>query len=96
MRIPPRILGLIVATIAAPVIAGCAGEVADTDGEKREDNLPTQEPPREEPSQPSSAAPPTAPTENAQSAAPPPQSEPPKPSEQPEEPEDPCPPCGMG
>jgi hypothetical protein len=90
VKIPTRILGLLVATVAAPVIAGCAGEVAD-DGPTNttESNLQRQEPPKEE-AQPASANAP--PAESAPSAAPAQPEEP----EQPEQPEDPCPPCGMG
>lgn len=91
VKIPTRILGLLVATIAAPVIAGCAGEVDDADSNKTQSNLRSQKPPAGEPTtEPSSAA---APAPKAESAPAPEQPEQP---EQPETPEDPCPPCGMG
>ena len=94
MKIPTRILGLLVATVAAPVIAGCAGEVADgdTNTNTTESNLQSQEPPKEESSQPSSTAAPTAPNPPTETSS----SAPPEEPEQPEQPEDPCPPCGMG
>ena len=57
MRIPTRILGLLVATIAAPVIAGCAGEVDDAESNTTQSNLRSEEPPASEPTtEPSSAA----------------------------------------
>ena len=91
MKIPARILGLIVATVAAPIIAGCAGEVSDPDTNKNESNLQSEEPPKEQASQPTSAAP-TAPAPPAET----PESAPPEEPSQPEQPDDPCPPCGMG
>ncbi|OJY27963.1 MAG: hypothetical protein BGO98_28680 [Myxococcales bacterium 68-20] len=92
MKIPTRILGLLVATIAAPVIAGCAGEVDDADSNKTQSNLRSKEPPPagEPTTEPSSAA---TPAPNAESASAPDHPEEP---EQPEEPEEPCPYCGMG
>ncbi len=94
MKIPTRILGLLVATVAAPVIAGCAGEVADDNPNTNttESNLQSQEPPKEEAPQPSSASAPAASNPPPESASPPAPEEP----DQPEQPEDPCPPCGMG
>jgi len=92
MKIPTRILGLLVATVAAPVIAGCAGEVADDPSTNTtESNLQSQASSEEEAAQPSAPAAPAAhpaPAENEPAAAPEP--------DEPEQTEDPCPACGMG
>jgi hypothetical protein len=91
MKIPGRILGLLVATLAAPVIAGCAGEVDDPDTAKAESNLQSQKTSASEPAaEPASAAP------SQQQESTPPAEKAAEPKSEEPTPEDPCPPCGMG
>ena len=92
MKIPSRILGLLVGSVAAPLIAGCAGEVTDEPSTNTtESNLQSQAPDEDvsQPSAPTTPAAHPAPSENAPAATP-------EPPAEPEQSEDPCPACGMG
>lgn len=92
MKIPAHILGLLVAGVVAPTVAGCAVDTdpappqpSTVDSELQRANEEEPAAPPEQPSQP------TQPTSTA-----PEQPTPPPVDESAPTDDDPCPPCGMG
>ncbi|MDF2696745.1 MAG: hypothetical protein K0S65_5128 [Labilithrix sp.] len=88
MKIPARLIGMIVAGVAVPLVAGCTAETEpSTPAPVAESQSQLAKEPNDPANNPDPAATtPTASTPDASTTEPEPEPTP----------EDPCPPCGMG